>query len=56
MGHRIDESTTTTDYIKKGIRTQEDLIMFKKFWPNFIAKGINKFYTLAEGSNNVNKN
>ena len=53
MGHRIDESTTTTDIINQGIRTKEDLFMLKKFWPDFIAKIINKFYRKSEGSNNV---
>ena len=53
MGHRIDESTTTTDIINQGIRTKEDLYMFKKFWPDFIAKKINKFYRKSENSNNV---
>lgn len=53
MGHRIDESTTTTDIINQGIRTKEDLYMFKKFWPEFLAKIINKFYRKSENSNNV---
>ena len=53
MGHRIDESTTTTEIIKKGIRTKEDLYMFKKFWPNTIAKFINKFYASSEKSNKL---
>lgn len=52
-GHRIDESTTTTDIINQGIRTKEDLFMLKKFWPNFLAKLINKIYKKSENSNNV---
>lgn len=55
MGHRIDDTTTTTDTIKQGIRTQEDLIMFKKFWPIKIAKVINKLYSNSEKSNEVEK-
>ncbi len=51
MGHRISEETTTTAIINDGIRTKEDLIMFKKFWPTPIAKLINKFYSLAEKNN-----
>ena len=54
MGHRVDSSTTTTDVIKQGIRTEEDLYMFKKFWPNFIAKLITKGYKKSEKSNNLN--
>lgn len=54
MGHRISEESTTTDIINGGIRTKEDLFMFKKFWPDFIAKFINKFYKNSEKSNKVN--
>ena len=53
MGHRISESTTTSSIINSGVRTKEDLYMFNKFWPEFIAKFINKFYKKAEKSNNV---
>lgn len=51
MGHRIDETTTTTDIINSGIRTKEDLEMLKKFWPTKIAHLINKLYKKAESSN-----
>lgn len=51
MGHRIDESTTTTDLINMGIRTKEDLYMYKKFWPGFLANIINKIYKKSEKSN-----
>lgn len=51
MGHRVHEESTTTEIINDNIRTQEDLFMFKKFWPDFIAKGINKFYIKSEKSN-----
>lgn len=53
MGHRISEVSTTTSIINSGVRTKEDLYMFKKFWPGFIAKFINKFYKKAEKSNNI---
>ncbi len=51
MGHRIDETTTTTDIINNGIRTKEDLEILKKFWPNKIALIINKKYRKSEESN-----
>ena len=51
VGHRIDETTTTTSIIKQGIRTKEDLEMFKKFWPKKMAEIINKFYSNSEKSN-----
>ena len=53
MGHTISEETTTTAIINEGIRTKEDLIMFKKFWPTPIAKIINKFYSKSEKNNNT---
>lgn len=55
MGHRVHESSTTTEIIKDNIRTQEDLIMLNKFWPSFFAKFINKYYVKAENSNNTAK-
>mgnify|MGYP002517488738 CR=1 FL=1 len=51
MGHRIDETTTTTDIINSGIRTKEDLEILKKFWPEKIAFFINKKYRKSEKSN-----
>jgi glycosyltransferase involved in cell wall biosynthesis len=53
MGHRVHSESTTTEIIHDNIRTKEDLEMFKKFWPNFIAKKINKFYMKSEDSNNI---
>ena len=53
MGHTISEETTTTEIINAGIRTKEDLIMFKKFWPSLIAKIITKLYKFSEKNNKV---
>lgn len=53
MGHRISLESTTTDIINQGIRTREDYEILCKFWPNFIARIINKFYKKAENSNNI---
>ena len=53
MGHRIHEDSTTTEIINDNIRTKEDLEMFRKFWPNWIAKIINKFYSKSEKNNNL---
>lgn len=55
MGHRISEETTTTKIINEGIRTKEDLEIFKKFWPDFIAKILNHFYVKSENNNNIKK-
>lgn len=51
MGHLVYEGSTTTAIINDNVRTKEDLVMFKKFWPNFIANFINKFYKKSEEGN-----
>ena len=53
MGHRIHEDSTTTKIIENNIRTEEDLEMFKKFWPTCLAKKINKLYAKSENNNQV---
>ena len=53
MGHRISESSTTTDIINQGIRTKEDYEIFKRFWPTPIAKLLTKFYQKSEKSNSL---
>lgn len=53
MGHRISEESTTTDIIKQGIRTKEDLEIFLRFWPRWIAKFFTKIYKLSERSNKL---
>lgn len=53
MGHRISESSTTTDIINQGIRTKEDFEIFKRFWPTPIAKILTKLYQKSEKSNNL---
>lgn len=53
MGHRISESSTTTNIIKQGIRTKEDYEIFCRFWPKPIAKLLTKFYQTSEKSNSL---
>lgn len=53
MGHRIHEDSTTTKIIENNIRTEEDLEMFKKFWPTWFAKKINRLYAKSENNNQV---
>lgn len=55
MGHRVHEESTTTEIIKEKIRTKEDLIILKRFWPTFIASFINKFYSQSEKNNDLKK-
>lgn len=51
IGHRISQESTTTNIIKRGIRTKEDYEMFQRFWPKFIAKPLTKLYRYSEKSN-----
>ena len=51
MGHRVHNDSTTTEIINQGIRTKEDMMMFKKFWPDWISNIINKVYKYSEKNN-----
>ena len=53
MGHRISTESTTTNIINQGIRTKEDYVIFKRFWPTSIAKLLTKLYQKSEKSNNL---
>lgn len=53
MYHRIHEESTTTKLISDNERGLEDYKMFKKFWPNFIAKFLTKIYSRGEKYNKV---
>ena len=53
MGHRVHEDSETTKTISENRRTKEDLEIFKRFWPEWFAKQINKFYSKSEESNDV---
>ncbi len=53
MCHRIHTESATSEIIGDNKRTSEDLEMFKKFWPDFIAKIIAKAYSSSEKSNDL---
>ena len=53
MCHRIHEDSATTAIIQDHARVKENYIMFCKFWPRWIAKIINHFYTKSEKSNSL---
>jgi len=53
MYHRIHKNSATTAIIIENDRTKEDLEMFCKFWPVWVAKIIEKFYGNAEKSNEL---
>lgn len=49
--HGINEESVTTETIANNIRTREDLLMFEKYWPKFIAKFLLKFYVKSQETN-----
>lgn len=53
MCHRIHEESETSNLIENNIRLEEDFLMLKKFWPEFIAKFIMKFYKNAVKTNRM---
>jgi glycosyltransferase involved in cell wall biosynthesis len=53
MYHRIHEESATTKMIQDHARVEENYLMFCKFWPEPIAKRINKFYTKSEKFNSL---
>lgn len=53
MSHRIHEESTTSSLINSEGRGNEDLTMFKKFWPEPIAKMIERKYKTSEDQNSL---
>ncbi len=51
--HRIHEGSTTTTAIKSKIRREEDMTMFRKFWPESIARILTRVYIVCERSNTI---
>ena len=54
MLHRIHRDSTTSQLLEKDQRRVEDLYMYRKFWPAWIAGIIEHFYQSAEKSNEIN--
>ncbi len=53
MCHRIHEESETSRVIQKYSRTEEDYQMYRKFWPEGIARFLAKLYAGSEKSNEV---
>lgn len=53
--HRIHDESVTSQIIADDRRKIEDLEMFCEFWPQFIAKALEKLYSRAEKSNELNQ-
>ena len=53
MLHRIHEESETSHLLGESARGEEDLEVFRLFWPEQIARAINKVYSNSEKSNVV---
>lgn len=51
--HRIHEDSETSKIIHDNKRTEEDFIMYRKFWPEWIAKILIKKYAASQKSNDL---
>lgn len=51
--HRIHNESLTTRVIENKIREKEELEMFQKFWPGFMANTIGLIYKLSSKSNSL---
>ncbi len=49
--HRIHSASETTKIINDHKRTEEDLVMFRKFWPEWVARLLQRLYRNSEKSN-----
>lgn len=53
MQHRIHEDSETSNLIENNVRLEEDLLMFKRYWPNWIASILMKRYKNAIKTNEM---
>lgn len=53
MLHRIHEESTTTKVLDEGGRVAQDYAMFRKFWPDWLAKILVRLYSSSEKSNRL---
>ena len=53
MCHRIHKDSTTSEMIENKIRGQEDVVIFRRFWPKVIAERIARIYGTSEKSNSL---
>ena len=53
MCHRVHEDSATTELIASRARAEEDLEMFRRFWPTGIARFLAGKYAASEDSNQV---
>ena len=53
MCHRIYKESTTSELIASNTREQEDLEMYRRFWPGWIAKRLSSAYADSMKSNEI---
>ena len=53
MEHRIHQESTTSGLLEVNGRREEDLYMYGKFWPDWMARVIEHFYQSSERSNEL---
>ena len=53
MCHRIHEHSTTSELLEVNGRQEEDLFMFRKFWPVWMTVILEKLYQKSERSNKL---
>lgn len=51
VAHRIHKNSETSNVIRENVRTEEDLAMYRKFWPDRIAGLLCALYKKSEQSN-----
>lgn len=51
MLHRIHAESATSSLLRENGRAREDMVMYRKFWPEPAARMIEHFYRAAEKSN-----
>ena len=51
MGHRIHRESETTHLLETGERFSEDLAMFRRYWPEAIARRIMRPYSQSAKNN-----
>lgn len=51
MAHRIHGESETSAAIQGNVRSREDLAMYEKFWPSWMAKFLQEIYMASEKSN-----
>lgn len=53
MGHRVHEGSDTSLYISNGVRHDETLEIFRRYWPEWFANRLMKLYETSDRSNDL---